>query len=202
MSVGTATAPSPWTTKASNSEGGDFELPAGGMYPAILIGLIDLGTHTRTFNGQTTEARKLFFVWELTGEADSKGQNFIVAQDYTWSLHKKAKLRAMIEGWRGKALNDDEEFDLISLMGKPCMLTLSEGETSSKKKFVEISAVSNPPKGLTVPPASQTPFAFNFAFISSTKDDLEIPEWVPPIYGRDVTEEIKKSAEYLKLSPF
>src|SRR4051812_15651725 len=126
MSTDTATVPSPWTAKANNSEGGDFELPPGGMYPAVLVSLIDLGTHERTFNGQTTEARKLFFVWELTGEFDSKGQPFIVAQDYTWSLHKKAKLRAMIEEWRGKGMSDEEEFDLISLLGKPCMLTLSE----------------------------------------------------------------------------
>jgi hypothetical protein len=202
MSTGTAAAPSPWTAKASNSEGGDFELPAGGMYPAVLVSLIDLGTHERTFNNQTTENRKLFFVWELTAECDSKGQPFIVAQDYTWSLHKKAKLRAMVEAWRGKAMNDDEELDLISLLGKPCMLTLAEGETSSKKKYVEVSAVSNPPKGLTVPPASKTLFAFNLSFIGSTKDDLGIPDWIPPIYGRDITDEIKKSKEYGNLPPY
>jgi hypothetical protein len=197
MSTGTVD----FRTKATSGEGGDFELPPSGTHPAILVALIDLGTHTSTFDPTKTR-HKILLIWELTAESDSKGINFLVCQDYTWSLNSKAALREVVKGFRGKDLADGEEYDLAAMLGQPCMINLSEGVSGKGKTFIEVSSVSPPMRGLTVPPASYPPYGFVLSMINSTLDNLEIPEWVPKLYGRNVIDDIKASHEYGKLPSF
>ncbi len=190
--------------KASSSEG-DYELPPTGQQPAVLIGLIDLGTHSRTFgagaNAKTTTTRKLLFVWELVAETSSKGEQFVVAQDFTWSLNQKANLRKFLEGWIGRSLKEEEEYDFALLLGQPCVLNLSEGQTGNGKKFVEVASAAKPMRGLNVPPASNAVFAFSIdAQTNNAPPDL--PDWVPPIYGRKVIDDITASEEWGRLAPF
>ena len=199
--MSTATA-SPFNTKANSDEWGDYERPQPGTYPAILAALIDLGTHGFVYNGQAKESRKILLAWELAGEFDTKGNPFVIAQDFTWSLNKKAKLRGMVEGFIGRSLVDGEDYDLLTLLGQPCMVGVSEGITGSGKKFVEISSVSKPMKGLTVPPANHEPYAFAISMLTTAKDEIQIPAWVPMLYGRKVADDIQKSKEYGQLPPF
>lgn len=196
MSTGTMD----FRTKAISGEG-DFEMPPPGTHPAILVGLIDLGTHASTFDPTKTR-HKILFIWELTAEADSKGQNFLVLSDYTWSLNSKAALRSIVEGFKGKSLADGEEYDLGLMLGQPCMINLKEGTSAKGKSFMEVSSVSPPMRGLTVPPATHTPFGFLLSMINSTIDAIDIPAWVPKLYGRNVVDEIKVSHEYAKLPSF
>ena len=189
-------------TKVSNNEGGDYETPPSGMFPAVLVGLIDLGTTENTYQGKTSDRHKILFVWELTAEHDSHGSNFLVAQDYTWSLGKKAKLHGVVESFTGKVLNDGDEYDLGLMLGKPCVVSLTEGVSGNGKKFVEIASVTQPMRGLNVPNPTRPIVAFLLAQLGSTKDDLGIPDWIPVLYGRKVTDDIKKSKEYLALPPF
>jgi len=193
---------SPFKISANSNEGGDFELPPSGTHCASLVALVDLGTHTREFNGEKTKQHRLFLVWELTNEADSKGQNFVVGQDYTWSLNKKAKLRGIVEGFLGRALTDGEDFDLLLMVGKPCVVTITDGVSGSGKKYANLSAVGKPMKGQTADAPTHEPFAFSLGSIYSSKDDLGVPSWMPPIYGRAIPDEIKKSHEYEALPAF
>jgi len=201
MATATASA-SPFAIKANSGEGGDFELPPSGMHPAVLVGLIDLGTHTREFGGEKTDQHKLYFCWELTAENDSKGQSFVVGQDYTFSLNKKAKLRGIVEGYLGRSLADGEEFDPMLMVGNPCIVNLKDGVSGSGKKYVEVGGIGKPMKGQTVPPATKEFCIFSLSQINSTIDPIDIPSWVPPIYGRAILEEIKKSHEYGRLPGF
>jgi hypothetical protein len=191
---------STFRTPVSNSEG-DYELPPAGMHPAVLIGIIDLGTHNQVYNGQSSEVRKLLFCWELVGEPNSKGETFVVSQDYTWSLNRKSKLRALVESWLAKGL-DEGDFELGQFLGQSCLLSLAEGTSNSGKKFVEIAAIGPPPRGFIVPPASRTPFTFALAGWPSAVQDPPVPSWVPKLYGRLVLDEIKGSKEYLGLPSF
>jgi hypothetical protein len=199
--MSTGTIPD-FRTKANNSDGGDFELPPAGVHPGILIGLVDLGTHSSTYNNEKKDRHKILLAWELTAEADSKGQNFLIIQDYTWSLHKKAGLRALVDGFRGKALGDNEEYDLAEMLGKPCMISLSEGVSGGGKRFMEVTSLSPPMRGLTVPPASHDIYAFLLGMINSTLDPIDIPAWMPRLYGRNVIDDIRASQEYAKLPNF
>ena len=184
----------PFKTKAKTSEG-DFELPPGGTYPAVWVGLINLGTQPREFNGKKWEEEKIYFLWELVGEHDSKGKPFIVSNDYTFSLHEKANLRKMVEGYYGKALGAEQELDLVLLIGKPCILSLSEGLSGKGQKYVEIVGVQRPMKGQTIGKPETEQFVWDFDLHEGTGDP-QIPDWVPPIYGRKIVDEIKKSPEW------
>src|SRR5271154_3419434 len=111
---------SAFTKKAVNNSGEEYEIPPPGQYGACLVGLIDLGTHTNTYQGQTSEQHRIFLCWELTDEQNSSGENYVVAKDYTWSLHKKAKFRQLLEGWAGKELQEGEELDPVNMVGLAC----------------------------------------------------------------------------------
>jgi hypothetical protein len=82
------------------------------------------------------------------------------------------------------------------------MICLSEGVSGNGKAFIEVASVSPPMRGLTVPPASHELFGFLLGLINSTKDTIEIPTWVPRLYGRNVIDDIRVSKEYLALPNF
>lgn len=200
MSTGIQT---PFRGTAKNSEGGNFEQPPTGQQVAVVIGLVDLGTHLHdNKKGKTWTARSIQFVWELTDEKDSKGENFIVGQGYTWSLHKNSDLRPMLEGWTGKKFSDGEEYDFGHLLGTSCMLTLTRGKSGNGKEFTEVASVSMPYKNMQIPPATRQPFAFSLDEQVSSATPPEIPDWVPPNYGRKVIDEIKASNEWQDLPSF
>jgi hypothetical protein len=187
---------SPFAMRASEKEFEDFELPPPGLHPAVLVSMIDLGTHSFEYQGKTNELRKVFLVWELTGEFDSGGNPFLVKQDYTLSLGKKANFRRMLEAWAGRSFGPDEDFDALVLLGKPCVVNLSLGTNKDgSKKFIEVTGVSAPMKGQAVPPASHKPFVWHMSQ-AEPGNDPPIPEWVPRNYGRLVADDIKKSKEW------
>lgn len=197
-----ATMSDPFTITASSNEGGDFERPAPGMYPAVLVAAVDLGTHTRVFSGESKKQRKIYLAWDLTDERDTKGQTFVVSQDYTFSLNSKAKFRGLIEGWTGKAIPDGGQFNITDLVGKPCCVNISEGMSVAGKRYSEISSVAMPMRGLTVPETARIPFVFSVTSLNSSMGDPEVPAWLPRIYGRTVVDEIKASEEFGSLPSF
>ena len=99
----------PWDMKASDS---DFEQPPTGPQPAVLTRIIDIGTHTDVspqFGEQTRH--QVVFTWELAELMDS-GKPYIISAFYTLSTHPKANLRLMLEGWRGKAYQNQEVVEI------------------------------------------------------------------------------------------
>lgn len=197
------TTASPFKKQASNSEGGNYEMAPAGTHPAVLVGLIDLGTHTETFQGQAPkDAQKLYLIWELTSEHDSQGRPFLVGQEYTYSLGKKAKLRSIVEGFLGRSLADGEEYDIAEMIGKPCVATVKEGVTGAGKKYASLAGIGKPMKGLTVPQPLTESFTFALALCTAQADIPDFPEWIPFSYGRKVGDIVKDSKEYADLSPF
>lgn len=190
-----------FNTDVSNTEARDFELPTAGLYPAMLIAIIDLGTHDETYGGKTSKKRQLQFVWELTSEVDSNGETFVVAQSYTWSLHKKSKLRPLMETLLGRELTE-EQFNPGVFIGKPCMVSLQEGLSGNGKKYVEVSGLAQVPKNMTVNPATRQLFGFVIGSLTSSKQEPPIPDWVPFVYGESTVEKIKSSDEFQALPPF
>ena len=178
--------------KSSSGEGGQFEIPPAGNHPAVLVGIIDLGTRPSTFQGKTTDRREVYLVWELTAEKKAGGStNHTIARAYTLSLNAKANLAKLIGQWRGKALAEGEEFDLLRLLGKPCLLNVTH-KPSGDRTFAEVGGASPAPKGLTVPPATIKPVSWD------VEDGTDVPdlEWVPFFYGHSAKDEIEQSYEY------
>ena len=187
---------SKFTGKATSSgeNGEKREVPPAGSHPAVLVGIIDLGTQTVEYGGESKQAKKVLLVWELTAEplSGTKDRNHVLGRDYTLSYHEKSSLRLLYERWRGRKYKEDEEIDYGAALGKPCLVSVTIGESAKGSAFGKIDGVSPVPKGLPVPPPKHTPFTWTM------EDGTPIPEggWLPFIFGKSITETVQASAEW------
>lgn len=167
----------------------NFAPPPAGSHAAVCYRLIDLGTQQSTFNNETKRQHKIVVSWELPDEKMEDGKPYSIHQRYTFSLHEKAKLRADLEGWRGRNFTEAEleAFDLEVLLGKPCLLSVVHEERQGKV-YANIKSVSRLPKGMPAPTGMANPAC---SFILSN------PDWtVFESLSDGLKETIKKSPEY------
>ncbi len=185
---------SPFEVKAEKGGGGDYEVPPAENHPAVLVGLIDLGTQRVEYANEVKWMRKIYLIWELTAcrLSGTKERNHVVGRDYTLTFGEKSKLRGLIESWFNKKFAEGQPFDLIKLLGRPCLLTIVHGTSGKGNVYAKIDSITAVPKGMTVPPAQQK------ALIWSIGEAEPVPtaEWVPFLYGRPVKEVIEDSQEY------
>ena len=74
----------------ATSSGKDFELAPVGVHPARCYRVIDLGTQTTEWQGQTKKAHKVMLTWELLGdERMADGRPFSISKRFTASTHEK-----------------------------------------------------------------------------------------------------------------
>lgn len=182
--------------KAASNQYGDSEVPPAGNHAAVLVGIIDLGTQReKGFQGaEDRDVHKVMLVWELTGEKKSAStENHVTWTDFNASFNEKAKLRQWIEKWRGKAFSEDEEFDLSSLLGKKCLLTLVHKESQKGRTYAKVDGIAPVPKNFAVPAAQIKPLQWE---IGGGKPIPEEP-WLPMVYGDKLEDVIKRSSEWL-----
>lgn len=175
-------------TKATSSKDFDAELAPAGQHVAVCIAVIDLGTHTETFQGQDPkDAHKIFLAWELTAESTRP----VVGMGFTLSLHTKSKLRAWLKNWSGgKDLSDGQEFDVTKLAGLACQLTI-EHKQSGDRTFSNIANLTGLAKGMNAPKAEKPTVIFD---IDGGKTPA-FEDWMPRLYGKTVEEWILESHE-------
>jgi hypothetical protein len=199
--MSTATA-SPFAKKADDTESGNYEQPPPGLHPCVLVGLIDLGTQKSDMmndRGEYPELRKFFYVWELTKKFDNSGQNFLVGNSYTDSMHKKSGQRALVEGWLGRTFKDGEEFDPASLIGQKGLCNLVSGFTKKGKAIVKLDGINPIIEGLVIDDASHPAILFHISQLKSKDQAIPIPDWVPRDFGIKLIDKIRKSPEWLAL---
>ncbi len=165
-----------WINKNKSSDA----IPAG-SYEAVLVAIVDLGTHKENYQGNVSERRKIYFCWELT-----RYGNRLIANVYTLSFHKKAKLRALIEGWRNKEFEDGESFDMAKLLGKSCMVNVVHVNGYAEVAGVSVSSKSDKPKN--------TPIVYEIE-----GDNFVDLYWLPLIYGKKIEDVITSSIEISRL---
>lgn len=167
----------------------NFVPPPEGTHVAICYRLLDLGTQQSEFQGQTKRLHKIMMSWELPEELMDDGQPFTVHQRYTFSLHEKAKLRADLEAWRGRAFTEEEigGFDMEVLLGKPCLVTIIHTENGGRV-YANVKTISRLPKSMKAPDA---PINIVQSFY------LRDPNWTLfDSLSDGLKEVIKKSPEY------
>lgn len=169
---------------AKDSGGGDFEKAPAGTHVAICYRVIDLGTHHSEYEGKPQVKNQILVSWELAGELMTDGKPFSVSRFYTNSLSEKANLRKDLVAWRGRDFTDSEleKFDLMNILGKPCLVSVIHSKDKAK-----VSAVLALPKGTPVPKLVNDRLAF---FIDEWDDALyeQVPKGIRGI--------IEKSDEY------
>ncbi len=139
--------------KAQAKGGIDFEPLAEGTHFAVCDMIVDLGMQpgSQLF---PKPRHQIYFRWQVPGERiDVNGESKprVVGGTYTASMNEKANLRKVVEGWRGTKFKSDQEseqYDLISLLGKPCMVTVVH---SKDGKYANVASVAALPKGTPAP---------------------------------------------------
>lgn len=135
-------------------EGKPRELVPQGGHIATLYSIIELGTMEGEYAGQTTHKRKIRLTWELpeeTREFDGVQKPMVVGKTYTISLFEQAKLRPIVEGMLGGLSQEQEEdFDIKSLLGRSCMIQIAHDEWNGTK-FASVVSCTQLPKSLKAP---------------------------------------------------
>jgi len=150
------------------SENKNFDPVPSGNHVARCYQMIEIGTETIEFEGKKKSLYRVRIGWELPNEKkvfkpENGEQPFVIAKDYTLSLHEKSNLRHDLKSWRGKDFTDDEAkaFDITKLIGVACMLNVIH-TTKGDKTYGNISGVTSVPKGLVCPPAINPPFVLSY----------------------------------------
>lgn len=136
-----------------------FENVKPGTYPARCVKIVDIGTQHGEYQGKPTVRRKNVITWELPDELRDDGKPMIISKFYTTSLGEKATLRRDLVNWRGREFTAAElrDFDPKNILGKPCLITVTEKENGK----TAVSGVSGLPKGMPVAEQINPSFYFD-----------------------------------------
>lgn len=166
----------------------------GGTYMGICIGTIDVGEQYNQHYKKYED--KLILLFEITGETvdvDGESKPRWLSNEYTASLGEKAKLRQHLVSWRSRDFTDEEleNFDIESMLGQPCMLTVIVKETDSGA-YNNITNITAVPKGVPAPTTEQELLAYD---IDDRNEDVfeKLPEWI--------RNKIRKSTQFAENPP-
>jgi hypothetical protein len=134
-----------------------------GTYTAVCIGIVDLGEQFNERYKKYQEAVSLTF--EVVGETVERGNGpepRWVSREYAKTLGDKSNLYKDLSKWAG-ALSEEElqGFDLTSLLGKSCLISVLLKESTDGTKNNKIEGVMALPKGMQQPKAQSALFLFN-----------------------------------------
>ena len=154
------------------------------MHHGIAVWLYDVGTHSYDFKGRTITSRKAILSFEIPDlriEIEHEGKTLnlprMISKEFTLSLGKKAKLRPLLETWRGRPFTSEElaGFDLQKVLGVNAMLQVIHEEKDGDT-YARLNAILPLYKGLP-PKQPENPIRF-FTFGESTEIPEGTPEWI------------------------
>jgi len=125
-----------------------------GSQIGILYGIIDLGTQSVEWNGQSKLQRKIMLQFEFPDTThvfdEKKGpEPLVLSRKFTWTMSENGHFRAFINGWRGKALTDEQAkaFDVGAMIGVAGLVNVTERDYNGKT-YQNIDSVSKLPKAM------------------------------------------------------
>jgi hypothetical protein len=126
----------------SASGGSNFPLAPEGVYTARCFKIIDLGTQTIEWAGETKFQKKVLISWELLDDKEKMedGKPWAASKQYTATLDERGRLRPDLEAWRGKKFTEDElkDFDLKNVLGKYCTIQIVHSEDG---KYANVNSI-------------------------------------------------------------
>lgn len=187
-----------------------LELPPEGPNQMICIGMVDIGTHSESFNGNAAELkRKVIVFWEkpdlkqLVYESDTEPRTYQKGDEMMYYMSGKSKLLKICKAIHGKNFTDAEYekgFNLFQNIGKKAfvMVQHQQGKKDPSKTYVKFDSyatASNQPD-----PANFIPSNDRYAFFIDkegknfmTQNFAELPKWC-----RDKIKESEEAKEYIK----
>lgn len=132
---------------AKKGAGGFSPCPEG-THSAVCFAVIDLGTQ---YSDRWKKSQhRILLGWELdTEDRRDDGEPYVAWARFTASLHEKARLRQVLESWRGKKFTDEEltGFDLRKVLGKGCIVTITHTEKDGST-YSNVASVAGLPRGV------------------------------------------------------
>jgi len=176
----------------ATASGKDFELAPTGVHPARCYRVIDLGTQTTEWQGQTKRSHKIMLTWELLGdERMADGRPFSISKRFTASTHEKGVLRPFLEAWRGRPFTPDEiaVFDVSTVLGAVCLLNITHDLGKDGTTYANVAGCMPLPKGMPKPEAVNP----------TVKFDLDDPDMkLFETFGQKLQATIMGAEEWLK----
>lgn len=166
-------------------------LLAPGLYPAVCVGVVDLGSqHSVKFN---KSADQILITWEIIGETvdvNGEAKPRWLSRTFTKSLDPKSSLNKALTAWLGIPINTETELSLRDLIGTGCQLQVDTYTGKDEQERNAVSVVVSYPKGMAVPaPVSET--------VAFDMDDPDADEVLPKL-SEWVQERIKGSTTWHK----
>lgn len=169
----------------------DFKIAPAGNHLARLYSIIDIGHQETVWKGETKIMHKVVFTWELHGEDNDgnplttdDGKPLIVSKRYTVSLGDQSTLRKDLESWSGKKMTDEDRkgFDLKTLLGKFCMLSIVHSDDG---KYANVGSINSVPTAIrnAIPEGINQPISFWLN--DYTKEQYDA---LPKYYREKITE--------------
>lgn len=186
----------------NTSSGGEFKAVPAGLHLARCYRIVDLGTQTTEYMGETKHQRKIMLGWELHGKDEegnelvtSNGDPLAIFKNYTLSWNEKATLRNDLQGWRNKPFTEAEmrRFDISTILGAWCMLNVIERAGKNGKMYSNVGSIAPVPavvKQAGLPPAVNVNQLFRLA-----EPDYELFD----TFGKGLKEKIQASPEWQAL---
>jgi hypothetical protein len=188
------------TVKASGGSSTFKPVPAG-MHLARCYRIVDMGTQSTTWKGQTKQLPKVMLQFEVHSEdgngnpiVTDKGEPMSISKNFTASLGENAILRQELENWRSRAFTAEElkGFQLKNVLGAWAMLSVVKEEGNDGNEYTNISSinpVSSQIKKAGLPEGHNELKAF----------DLENPDMALfETFGNKIKEKIQSTPEWNK----
>ena len=162
--------------------------PAGTVQ-AVCYDFWDLGFQKGNWKGKPIIQPKVCFAFELNKkieEGQFAGERHRIMKRYTNSLEKKSRLKVDLESWLGKPFSNEGKytFDLESMVGKNCFLSIIHDDTSGDT-YANIASIMSLPEGVSLMQAdrqrSLPDWVKELKSKSVLPDGTEEPEEHPPV---------------------
>jgi hypothetical protein len=123
-----------------------------GSYPAVCVDLIDLGESLDVYQGTTNILPKIVLVFQTNAEDPGTHKPLEIHIEVTNSFGKKARLRKLLEGWRGRPYSDEEAragVPLHKLEKQNAILNvIHKTAVASGNTYAVIDSIMPPMKGM------------------------------------------------------
>jgi outer membrane biosynthesis protein TonB len=127
----------------------------------VLIGIIDIGTHLKTFpDGRQAEIREVDLAFELD-ELRPDGTRHLIGVQATLSMREGSNLRELTENLMSTSLDNGQSFDVSDLLGRACLVGVAQSKSAKGNAFHKISSIMGLPRGMPAPQPQNEPVFYH-----------------------------------------
>lgn len=143
--------------KGNDGQNFEYELTPAGTYQAVIFNIFDLGNQKEEYKGQQKVRHKISIGFELVGQTyksgEYAGKPMTKYKEYSITLFEDKGLGGLIPMLIGRQLTEAEiknGYDLESLIGKNCLLTIAHKVSQLNRTYAKIANIGGIVAGMTV----------------------------------------------------